>query len=175
MADENEEGGAGDTPKPRGSVPNAGGETFSREYVSELRNESKGYRLARDNEKARADAAHAAHEALKADFEKTKTETQKAADARVMRSELKAIAVKHGMVDLDGLQMLDLSKLTLDEKGDVKGAEELMAEARKAKPYLFGSSTSSTSKTPDPNTTPKNARDMTDAEYAAERAKLVEA
>ena len=57
---------------------------------------------------------------------------------RLLRAELKAHAVRAGMVDLDGLKLLDTSRLVLNERDEVVGAAELMAETRRAKPWLFG-------------------------------------
>ena len=173
---EGESGGSsGEQKKPKGSVPDVPmAETFSREYVSELRSENKGYRLARDNERARAETALAEAAALKVAVETAKTEAQQAADARVIRAELKALAIKAGMVDLDGLKLLDISKLTLDENGDVKGAEDLMKTAKEAKPYLFDArkSSSSSDDPPKNDDKAKRATEMTDEEYAAARREM---
>ena len=40
----------------------------------------------------------------------------------LVMSELKAEAVRAGMVDLDGLKLLDTSTVTVGERGDVTGA-----------------------------------------------------
>ena len=63
---------------------------------------------------------------------------QTAADQRIIRAELKAEALKAGMVDLDGLKLADLSKVKLNDAGEVEGADALMTELKKSKPYLFG-------------------------------------
>ena len=56
---------------------------------------------------------------------------------RLVRAELKAHALRAGMVDLDGLKLLDTSGVTLNERDEVVGAEPLMAEMRRAKPWLL--------------------------------------
>lgn len=149
-------------------------ETFSREYVVELRNESKSYRLKlQDAEKKAQDAAEAVERATK-DKETALTEAQQKANDRILRSELKAAALKAGMIDLDGLKLADLSKVKLLESGDIEGAEALMEQMKKEKAYLFGaaSSTSSTAEKPKPgDTKPKKATEMTDEEYKAARKK----
>ena len=145
-------------------------ETFSREYVHELREENKSWRTKHQEEAAARKAADdAAKVAEKASDDKVK-EVQTAADQRVIRAELKAVAVKAGMVDLDGLKLADLSKVKLNDQGEVEGAEELMTALKKAKPYLFGEpSTSSTHRAPNPgDNKPKKVSEMTDAERKAE-------
>jgi hypothetical protein len=61
---------------------------------------------------------------------------------------LKAAALKAGMIDLDGLKLADVSKVTLEDDGTVKGAAELVVALKERWPYLFG----------------KHARDMTPEE-----------
>lgn len=144
------------------------------EYEKQLRRESAKYRTsskAKDEEIAR----------LKTEGEATlaavKATAKTDADQRVIRAELKASALKAGMVDLDGLKLLDLSKVTLNDKGEIEGADALMAEAKKSKPYLFGetTTTSSTHKAPDQNTGEKKlATEMVPGspEYLAAKAQV---
>lgn len=152
-------------------TPAAKPETFSREYVHELREENKSWRQkAQEAETARKTADDAKTAAEKERDNKEK-EAKSAADQRVIRVELKAAAIKAGMVDLDGLKLADLSKVKLNTDGEVEGADELMEAMKKAKPYLFAASSSSTGKPPPKGEEkPKLATDMTDAEYKAARA-----
>lgn len=167
-------GGGGNPPPPAGGNPDDNREHFSREYVKELREENKGWRLkATQLEKERDDHKTAAEKAAQDADGKIK-EANTAAEQRVIRAELKAEALKAGMVDLDGLKLADLSKIKINEAGEVEGATELMEELKKAKPYLFGTQSSSTPNTP-PNPKPpaaKKATEMTDAEYAAARKQI---
>ena len=98
-------------------------------------------------------------------------EATTAANGRIVLAELKAEAIRAGMVDPDGLKLLDTSKVALVEDGTVKVPDGFFDEAKKAKPWLFGAtpnSTSSTSSPPKPGDTDiKLAKDMTDAERAA--------
>ena len=96
-------------------------------------------------------------------------------DARVIRAELKAEAIRAGMVDLDGLKLLDLAAVKLSPTGEVDGAGALMARMKRDKPWLFGGVSSSSSSTPPPAQAPgkKLAKDMTDAEYRTARADLI--
>ncbi len=168
MADQgNPAPGALETPAPKPP------ETFSREYVHELRQENAGYRLrASEAEKKATEAAEAAKKAAAEAAEKI-TATEKATQLRVIRAEVKAFAVKAGIVDLDGLQLADLSKITINDTGEIVGAEEAIEALRKAKPYLFTKTTSSTEKAPKgTQTAPKKATEMTAEEYRAAKREL---
>lgn len=149
-------------------------ETFSKDYVRELRAENKGWRLkASEHEAAAKKAQDDAAAAAKAAEDKVNAAT-KAANDRIVRAELKAVALKFGMVDLDGLKLADLSTIKLNDAGEVEGAEALMEALKKSKPYLFGAQNSSTPGTP-PNPNPpsgKKATEMSDEEYAAAKAAL---
>jgi hypothetical protein len=150
-------------------------ETFSKDYVRELREENKGWRLkASELEKERDTHKTAAEAAATTATEREKA-ANTAADQRVIRAEMKAAAVKAGMVDLDGLKLADLSTVKLNDQGEVEGADALLEALKKAKPYLFGSTqnTSNPAKPPDPkNPVPKKAAEMTSEEYATARAAI---
>lgn len=150
-------------------------QTFSLEYVKELRAESKGYRLKLFETEQKAQTAETARAAAQTDADKKVADAAAAADQRIIRAELKAAALKAGMVDLDGLKLADLTKVKMNDKGEIEGADALMDEMKKAKPYLFGTvSTSSTVVPPKPDDNkPKLAKDMTKEEYAAARAKAI--
>jgi hypothetical protein len=163
--------GAPPAAPPRAPEP----ETFSKDYVRELREENKGWRLKASEHEATAKTLKEAADKAAKDAADMVTAGQKTANDRIIRAELKASALKAGMVDLDGLKLADLSKVKLNDAGDVEGADELMAEMKKAKPYLFGAaSTSHTGNPPkagDPKT--KTAAEMTDAEYAVAKAAML--
>jgi hypothetical protein len=95
------------------------------------------------------------------------------AKARATQADLRIAAKEAGMVDLDGLKLLDQAAVKTDDDGNVTNAAELMAAMKTAKPFMFGTgSTSNTSQTPLPNKegAPKSALDMTADEYKAARA-----
>ena len=73
------------------------------------------------------------------------SEIENATDQRIIRAEMKVIAIKAGMVDLDGLKLIDTSKLKLNDADEVEGADELMAAMKEAKPYLFNERLTSSS------------------------------
>ena len=150
--------------------------TFSLEYVQELRAENAKYRTTAKEAKDAADAAAAkAIEAENAATAKITAADVKAND-RIIRAELKAEAIKAGMVDLDGLKLADLSAIKLDDKGEVVGSAELMKALKEAKPYLFGQpqSTTQTQTTAPKKEEPKpfDARTATDEERAAKAKEL---
>ena len=167
MADEIENSGAESVLKTK---------TFTYDDLRELRNESAGYRKKAKAHETEIETLRASLEAAKSEINTTKeslTAVEKAAQDRLIRAELKAHAVKAGMIDLDGLKLLDLSGLKLTDTGDVEGAEAIFAKAKETKPYLFGSNTSTTSTAKPPEQQPavtKHARDMTAAEFAAAEA-----
>lgn len=168
-------GGGANPPAPPAPAPHEP-ETFSKEYVRELRNENKGWRLKVDELTRERDTHKTAAEKAATEAEEKVKGAKTAADERIVRAELKAAALKAGMVDTDGLKLADLSKVKLNDQGEVEGADELMTDLKKAKPYLFGAASTSNPTNPPPKDPPtaKKASEMTDAEYAAAKAKLIE-
>lgn len=164
---------------PAGATTGAA-QSFSAEYVKELRQENAGYRVRAqaaeaklaDAEKLATGAKEAQDKAQAAADERIKAAEEKAL-ARIIKAELKAHAIKAGIVDLDGLKLADLSAIKTDEHGEVQGAEGAIDELRKAKPYLFTTTTGSAGRAgagqPPANgdDKPKRATDMTTSEYAA--------
>lgn len=150
-------------------------QSFSAEYVKELREENKAWRLkheaaTREAEEHKTAAQRAADEA-KAKIAQAST----AAEQRIVRAELKAAAIKAGMIDLDGLKLADLSSVKLAEDGSVDGADALMESLKTSKPYLFGTPNSTTNPAPKPGPKPaevKKATDMSGDEYAKAKAAL---
>ncbi len=92
---------------------------------------------------------------------------------RIIRAEMKAAALQAGMIDLDGIALADLTKVSLSDKGDLVGGVELLEEMKKSKPYLFaqkGNKTEAGGKEGRPNQGggPRKVSDMTAAEVKAE-------
>lgn len=94
---------------------------------------------------------------------------------RLLRAEMKVHAVRAGMVDLDGLKLMDLGGLALDEQGEVAGAEARMAELRRAKPWLFRGASSSSLAAAPPAHPPRGrmATEMDEAEWRAARTEML--
>lgn len=95
-------------------------------------------------------------------------------EERLLMANLKAEAIKAGMIDLDGLRLVDLAGIKLDASDNIIDGPVVMARLRRSKPWLFGSSSSSSGATV-PASGPvrtKMAMDMSADEYAAARAAL---
>lgn len=151
--------------------------TFSPEYVRELREEAKAYRLKVQEAEAAKKAAEDAATAAQTDADTRVTKAEQAAQERLLRAELKTAAVKAGITDLDGLKLADTSKLKLNDAGEIEGLDVFMEDFKKAKPYLFsatGTSTSAPGQKPAPKgNEPLDATKLTKEEYAKAKAKLL--
>jgi hypothetical protein len=102
-------------------------------------------------------------------------ELENRTNERLIHGELKAYAIAAGMVDLDGLKLVDSKEVTVDASGEVRGAAQAIEAARKAKPWLFGPRNASSPATPPPAEVPKarKATEMTAKEWRAARAELL--
>jgi hypothetical protein len=108
-------------------------------------------------------------------LERRLAEVEAQNQTRLIRAELKAEAVRAGMVDLDGLKLIDAGTVKLNEAGEVEGGAALMMQLRRSKPWLFGGASSSSSATPPPSRPPsaKLATQMSYEEWRAARAELL--
>jgi hypothetical protein len=93
----------------------------------------------------------------------------------LLRAELKVEAVRAGMIDLDGLKLVDTTGLNLGENGEIEGGRSVMQKLRRSKPWLFGQASSSNPGLPPPALAPaaKSATDMSLDEWRAARADLL--
>ena len=92
--------------------------------------------------------------------------------SRLVVANLRTEAVRAGMIDLDGLRLIDLSAVRLGNDDKVIGGRKLMDDLRRNKPWLFGVASSSSAAIA-PASQPvrqKTALEMTDEEYTAARA-----
>lgn len=102
---------------------------------------------------------------------------------RLLQSELRTEAVRAGMIDLDGVKLIDKTALKLDETGGLVDGAGLMVAFKAEKPWLFGagqrassslSSSSSGAVAPRAGTPAvKTAMEMTVEEWRAARANLL--
>ncbi len=153
--------GASDGEGEGGAQAQAEPASFPLDYVRELRAENKGWRLKAAEMEA---AAGRAREDLAA--------AREAAAARIVLAEVKAAAARAGMVDPDGVRLLDLSAVRLSENGEVEGAEAAVEAARKSRPWLFADArTSNPAAPPRPRDARegRDARQMAPKEYEAAR------
>ena len=91
--------------------------------------------------------------------------------SRLIVANLRTEAVRAGMIDLDGLKLIDVSTVQLGNDDRVIGGRKLVDDLRRTKPWLFGMTSSSSGATA-PTSQPvrqKTALEMTDEEYAAAR------
>lgn len=94
---------------------------------------------------------------------------------KLIRAELKAHAVRAGIVDLDGLKLVETDGLTLNDSGELDGAANLMSSLKKKKPWLFGEANSSSTALPPPSAPLKKklATDMSVEEWRTARADIL--
>jgi hypothetical protein len=76
-------------------------------------------------------------------LERQLAEVQAQSAAKLVQLALQAEAVRAGMVDLDGLKLIDPALLSPAENGEFTGAGEVIAKLRRDKPWLFGAASSS--------------------------------
>jgi len=108
-------------------------------------------------------------------LERRLASAEQEARARMVQAELKIEALRSGIVDLDGLKLVDPSQVEVGETGEVKNAADIITQLRRTKPWLFGSGSSSSSANPPPAQPPRQklATEMTDAEYRTARAAIL--
>jgi|GEM_PF-3723499 len=138
--------------------------SFSLEYVQELRGENATYRTRAKDAEARAQQAQQDAEAQIAEANRT-------AQTRIVRSELRAEALKAGLLDADDLKLTDVSQLSVNGDGEVIGVIELVKALKQAKPYLFSRNASTSQVAPTPGKTAAktfDARQATSEELAAD-------
>src|SRR5437870_2744922 len=77
---------------------------------------------------------------LRARLEKLERESQenrRLNEKRVVLAELKVEALRANIIDLDGLQFLDMDQVRLSDDGKVADSGELIGRLKRAKPWLF--------------------------------------
>jgi hypothetical protein len=104
-------------------------------------------------------------------LERQLVEVQQRTEAQLIRAELKAEAIRAGIIDLDGLKFIDPSEVKLSVDGEVEDAPALMTRLKRAKPWLFSAASLSSIATPPPAQAPRQklATEMTETEYRTAR------
>lgn len=94
--------------------------------------------------------------------------------SRLILAELRTEALRAGMIDADGVRLLDLANVRLAPDATLPEAPALIALLRAAKPWLFTRSTSSPAAPPSSTShAPRRATDMTEREWRQARADLL--
>jgi|SRR4051794_39836647 hypothetical protein len=108
-------------------------------------------------------------------LEQDNLEARQHSEQRILLAEMKVEAIRAGMIDLDGLQFLDLTQVHLEDTGGIVGGVELIGQLKRTKPWLFlAPSSSSTAKVPPSKPSrQKLATEMTDEEYRIARTNII--
>ena len=108
-------------------------------------------------------------------LERELVQVKQQAESGIVKAHLQAEATRAGMIDLDGLKMIDISRVTMTDDGEVHGATALMEKVRKEKPWLFGKPSTSAPGVAPPSQPPRQklATEMTDAEYQTAREAIL--
>jgi len=117
---------------------------FSAEYVQELREENKKYRLKAKELEDKLTESKSNGEAdankLAKDSKESLDKVNKlhvAFEKRLINAELAQVAAKEGLIDSDAFKMVDLSSVKVSEEGEVIGLDKIMQDLKTNKPYLF--------------------------------------
>jgi hypothetical protein len=109
-------------------------ETFTKEYVEQLRENAKSERLKREAAEQKAKEKDDAFATLNSKI----TDLESKSQERIVKAEVKAFAAKAGVIDLDAaLKLADMSKVKLNDDQEVTGVEEMLNDLKEKRPYLF--------------------------------------
>lgn len=109
----------------------------------------------------------------------------KAKDERIKRAEVRAAAVKAGIIDPSDIDLLPLDGVEISDAGDVSGVDKFVSKWKKDKPHMFGAEKKG-DEDPEGTTTPaaappangqqttKDALKMTDKEFKEELDKIMQ-
>jgi hypothetical protein len=102
-----------------------------------------------------------------------------AKDEKILRAEVRALAIKEGIIDPKIIDRFPLDGVSMDKEGEIVGVEKFVKDLKKNSAYLFGSpeqkspeGTTTTTPAPTPSSNPKSksALEMTDEEYRKAKA-----
>ena len=103
------------------------------------------------------------------DVESEYKEKLTASERRYVRAEVRAAAIKAGIIDPDDVNSMDLSDLRVDDDGNVLGVEDLIAAGKERKPHWFkgAKSEEKTEKAERKVVTPPRKSDPSSLDYGA--------
>jgi len=84
--------------------------------------------------------------------------------------------VRAGMIDLDGLKLIDAASVRLNQNGEIEDAASLLARMKREKPWLFGAGASSSAAANPPRPEPprtRHASELSHEEWLSARAALI--
>lgn len=142
-------------------------------YILELREENKKRRLAEESAKKELEKIQKELMETKNLFENA----QKKAIQEKIFSELKTEAIKAGIHNIDDIYKLaDISKVSLNDRGEVIGASDEITNLKSSRPYLFrdNSSTSLGHQVPHPKKMDAKKENLTKEERSQKVAEIVQ-
>lgn len=109
------------------------------------------------------------------DLQRTIADVKQEMMSRLVASEIRTEAIRAGIVDLDGLRLLDLDKMHIGDDSSIQGAAQIIDRLKARKPWLFQTASSSSAMPAPPAHPPsqKRATEMTEAEYRIARAQVL--
>lgn len=110
-------------------------------------------------------------EAVAARFREELRVARETANARIVEAEVRVLAMRAGMIDPDGVRLLDLSGVAINADGGVTGGDAAITVARATRPWLFFNARTASPEPPPPRDMrdTADARRMSHAEYLAAR------
>lgn len=112
----------------------------------------------------------------RADFlERQLSEVEQRSAMQMREAELKAEAVRAGIVDIDGLRLLDQTAWADGRAFSTQDAADAITQLRRDKPWLFGATHSSSAAAPPPASPARKrlATDMSLEEWRQARSELL--
>lgn len=94
---------------------------------------------------------------------------------RLLQAELRFAALQAGMIDLDGLKLIDGASLAVSSDGAPPEVARIMKDLRRDKPWLFSAGTSSSGASVPASSPPRKklATEMTLEEWRTARSDLL--
>ena len=103
------------------------------------------------------------------------SELRTRARERISQEQLKVAGLRAGMIDLDGIRLIDLPQSAIDSDGNVQDPDRIIGELKLKKPWLFSASSSSPmlSVPTAQMIVQKLATEMSDEEYRSAKASIL--